>query len=408
MRAIGLSAAALLLANVLMGAPAPARAEEDGWDAAMEPADYEDDAPDPDDFDEALAPYGAWVDEPSYGSVWRPAVSIGWRPYVDGHWVWTAYGWTWIAPGPWGWTFHYGRWAYVPIQGWVWVPGTVWGPAWVDWYYGDGYVGWAPLAPFATHVTVINQFVFVRSPDFCARRLHVVGHRHVPGHVVRGWGRGRRHFRPPVPHEIERVSRHRVVRVSGRPRDTVAPRRGGGGRVHGEGRGGHGGARGARLRDHDGPRPNRPVSPRREREPDHTGAVSVGRAERGRRAVGGRERIVDPAPPADHGARGGVQVRRGRVGGAGPRLEHRHGGPATSPWRGQESGRTIRRDPGPSTFRAEQGRVRGGASMGIPAGERGSREGAGGHGGAARGGREGSGGHGGAARGGGHGQLGLR
>jgi hypothetical protein len=396
----------LLLAHgLLLG---PARAQDAAWGDAAASAEYEDDAPEPDDYGEALAPYGSWVDDPRYGSVWRPVVSVGWRPYVDGYWVWTTYGWTWMAPGPWGWTFHYGRWTYVGLHGWVWVPGTVWGPAWVDWYYGDGYVGWAPLAPFGTHVTVIDHFVFVRSPDFCARRLHVVGHRRVPGYVTRGFGRGRRHFRPPVPDEIERVSRHRVVRVAGRPRDTVAPRRHGGGRVHGEGRGGHGTERGARLRDHDGARVTRPVSPRR--APGHTGAVGAGRAPRGEHGQGrgrraaGPERIVDPAPPADHGTRGGVP-RRERVGGGGPRVEPRQGGSVTVPERGHGGGGNVRRDVRPS-FHVEQGTVRGGGSTGTHAGGRGAPEGGGGHGGAARGGREGAGGPGGAR--GAHGQLGLR
>ena len=34
-----------------------------------------------------------------------------------------------------------------PLVGWLWVPGTDWGPAWVSWQHGDGYVGWAPLPP---------------------------------------------------------------------------------------------------------------------------------------------------------------------------------------------------------------------------------------------------------------------
>jgi hypothetical protein len=34
-----------------------------------------------------------------------------------------------------------------PRFGWLWTPGTVWGPAWVSWQYGGGYVGWAPLPP---------------------------------------------------------------------------------------------------------------------------------------------------------------------------------------------------------------------------------------------------------------------
>lgn len=387
MRSIALSAAAFLLANVLTGRPAPASAQDDDWDDAVDSAEYEDDAPEPDDYDEALAPYGTWVDDARYGTVWRPVVTVGWQPYVHGRWVWTAYGWTWIAPDPWGWTFHYGRWTYLPIQGWVWVPGTVWGPAWVDWYYGDGYVGWAPLAPFATHVTVVDHFVFVQSPDFCARRLPVVGHRRVPGHVVRGWRR--RDFRPPVPEEIERVSRHRVVRVAGRPRETVAPRRHGGG----WGRGGHGEAR---VRDHDGPGANRPVAPRR--EPGHTGAVSAGRAPRPARGhgrgfeTGGRERIVDPAPPVPHGSPGGVHVRRERPDGTGPRVERGPGGSMTGPARGHDGGRAFRREPAPSS-RAEQGRTHGGEGTAVQAGERGGREGHGAHAGASRAP---------------HGQLGLR
>jgi hypothetical protein len=31
----------------------------------------------------------------------------------------------------------------------VWVPGDVWGPAWVAWRHGPGVVGWAPLPPEA-------------------------------------------------------------------------------------------------------------------------------------------------------------------------------------------------------------------------------------------------------------------
>ncbi len=30
---------------------------------------------------------------------------------------------------------------------WYWVPGTIWGPAWVTWRSNDMYIGWAPLPP---------------------------------------------------------------------------------------------------------------------------------------------------------------------------------------------------------------------------------------------------------------------
>jgi hypothetical protein len=101
-------------------------------------------------FYTALSPYGNWVFLPGYGYVWQPGgVGYGWRPYTNGHWVWTDYGWTWVSGYNWGWApFHYGRWAYTG-GGWYWVPGTAWGPAWVSWRTGPGYVGWAPLPPSA-------------------------------------------------------------------------------------------------------------------------------------------------------------------------------------------------------------------------------------------------------------------
>jgi hypothetical protein len=96
-----------------------------------------------------LAPYGYWVDRPSYGWVWVPRhIRHGWRPYSYGRWVYTDYGWTWASAEPFGWaTYHYGRWNLDPDYGWAWVPGTDWGPSWVSWQQGDGYIGWAPLPP---------------------------------------------------------------------------------------------------------------------------------------------------------------------------------------------------------------------------------------------------------------------
>ena len=99
-----------------------------------------------------LAAYGTWIDDPAYGSVWRPRdVPQAWQPYTYGHWVATDdYGWLWVSDWPWGAVpFHYGRWVLAAPYGWVWVPGTEWGPGWVAWRRGGGYVGWAPLPPQA-------------------------------------------------------------------------------------------------------------------------------------------------------------------------------------------------------------------------------------------------------------------
>src|SRR5262249_34845330 len=100
-------------------------------------------------FENDLAPYGNWVEVPSYGTCWVPArVAAGWQPYTVGEWAYTDYDWTWVSYAPWGGIpYHYGTWVWVSGYGWAWIPGTVWAPAWVTWCYSDSYVGWAPIPP---------------------------------------------------------------------------------------------------------------------------------------------------------------------------------------------------------------------------------------------------------------------
>jgi hypothetical protein len=89
---------------------------------------------------------GSWQYESTVGYVWVPRVVVGWVPYSNGRWAWTPYGWTWIPYEPWGWApFHYGRWDYSDSWGWYWMAGGSWGPGWVSWAVGGGYVGWCPL-----------------------------------------------------------------------------------------------------------------------------------------------------------------------------------------------------------------------------------------------------------------------
>ena len=99
-------------------------------------------------FYDQLAPYGSWTWIAPYGRIWVPAVGWGWRPYYYGQWVLTDWGWTFASDDPWGWAaYHYGRWNWAVGVGWYWIPGMVWGPAWVSWEYGAGYVTWCPLGP---------------------------------------------------------------------------------------------------------------------------------------------------------------------------------------------------------------------------------------------------------------------
>ena len=105
-------------------------------------------------FYQALAPEGTWHNDPSYGWVWTPAVAQAqsdWRPYAqDGHWTYTDQGWYWQSSYNWSWAaFHYGRWARSADYRWIWVPGTEWAPAWVNWRQSNDAYGWAPLPPEA-------------------------------------------------------------------------------------------------------------------------------------------------------------------------------------------------------------------------------------------------------------------
>lgn len=104
-------------------------------------------------FYDQLTPEGHWLNDDDYGYVWQPDVAVStssWRPYSDGHWVWTDRGWFWYSNEDFGWaTYHYGRWVLIDGVGWVWVPGREWAPAWVSWRHtdDDDYIGWAPLPP---------------------------------------------------------------------------------------------------------------------------------------------------------------------------------------------------------------------------------------------------------------------
>lgn len=234
-----LLAAALLVISPLLARPV--LAQEGSADIAPPPPPPDDDMGAPPDaeagpprgspsqqsFEQQLSPYGRWVDTPEYGRVWIPSgVGPDWQPYADGRWVDTAYGWTFVSAVPWGRVaFHYGRWGWRVGLGWYWVPGFVWGPAWVNWRWANGYACWSPLAPrgyvygrywpgwvvvpHAHFTSPIRHWVVPRSRvgfivrsarpirGFPSYRAHGLGGRgggwqrgHGGGH---GWGHGHRH-----------------------------------------------------------------------------------------------------------------------------------------------------------------------------------------------------------------------
>jgi hypothetical protein len=88
-----------------------------------------------------------------------PAVVVApvYRPYTNGQWIATDEGWYFKAPTPQEEiVHHYGRWAYSPTMGYVWVPGRVRSPAWVDWREDEDNIAWTPIPP---DVYVVNNIV---------------------------------------------------------------------------------------------------------------------------------------------------------------------------------------------------------------------------------------------------------
>ena len=175
------------------------------YDISTDPQDQQyDDGYEPNayqQFESQLSPYGAWQDVPSYGHVWMPSsrvVGYDFTPYASGgHWVMSDYGWTWVSDWDWGWApFHYGRWMVVGGYGWCWIPGTTWGPAWVNWRWGGGYVGWAPMGPRGVvigpprgvrspwHFTVAGQLGAIRPHFLPSRAVASVWHGTTPIHNV--------------------------------------------------------------------------------------------------------------------------------------------------------------------------------------------------------------------------------
>jgi hypothetical protein len=145
-------------------------------------------------FRPVLDPYGSWVSDPKYGTVWVPhreAVGADFAPYVSrGHWALTADDdWIWVSDYPFGWAvFHYGRWVWIGAGGWAWVPGRTYANAWVVWRVpsaGYAYVGWAPMPPSWVWMNGYAVTLWYGPPVpyvFCPSAY--VFNRHVHHHIV--------------------------------------------------------------------------------------------------------------------------------------------------------------------------------------------------------------------------------
>jgi hypothetical protein len=259
-------AAALALATLAF----PAAAQEDGWFEKPAPAPApappstsapsdkpplapsplleKDSAPPPED-DEAdrdpraltywnphLAPYGVWVDDPSYGRVWVPhahVVGTDFAPYVSsGHWALDENEeWIWVSDYPFGGVvFHYGRWVWISGRGWAWIPGMRYAPAWVAWRTpvgSYGYVGWAPLPPLWVWfggVAVVYSYGPYYPWVFC--HSEYLFHHHVHHHIFHDHYRiqhAARHTRPYRVASPRPVAGRVATRASPTPRAANVP-----------------------------------------------------------------------------------------------------------------------------------------------------------------------------------------
>lgn len=97
--------------------------------------------------------YGEWVWHDLYGYVWRPFLNDqrypwgSWQPYINGSW--TSYGseMFWVPGEPWGWVpYHLGIWMWDTNKGWVWLPGSLFAPAWAVWDFYAGFYSWRPYS----------------------------------------------------------------------------------------------------------------------------------------------------------------------------------------------------------------------------------------------------------------------
>ena len=145
------------------------------------------------DFREPLSPYGSWVDDSAYGTVWVPSTTVvgsDFAPYQSaGHWALDDNeDWMWVSDYDWGYIpFHYGRWVWLSSSGWGWIPGRTYAPAWVNWRVGEGgYLGWAPMPPaWYWYGGVATGLWVTPYAAYCFVPTAYAFHEHVSTYVVR-------------------------------------------------------------------------------------------------------------------------------------------------------------------------------------------------------------------------------
>ncbi|MGB7294804.1 MAG: DUF6600 domain-containing protein [Candidatus Aminicenantales bacterium] len=96
--------------------------------------------------------HGEWLWHDLYGYVWRPYLNDRrypwgtWQPYINGSWSSYDGEMFWVPAEPWGWVpYHLGIWMWDKSKGWVWLPGSMFAPAWAVWEFYHGMYAWRPF-----------------------------------------------------------------------------------------------------------------------------------------------------------------------------------------------------------------------------------------------------------------------
>lgn len=122
--------------------------------------------------------FGEWIWDRYLGYVWRPYLNDrsypggGWMPYYQGRWTSVQGQLFWVPSEAWGWVpYHLGIWIWNKKKGWLWIPGSVFAPAWVDWSFSRGLFCWRPWSIIDWYSYAVYQdgyfpyFIHLTHPD---------------------------------------------------------------------------------------------------------------------------------------------------------------------------------------------------------------------------------------------------
>jgi len=127
--------------------------------------------------------YGEWVWDNLYGYVWVPYFNQyfpwgNWDPYFYGNWREINGQLFWVPGEPWGWVpYHLGLWTWDKNRGWMWLPGSLFAPAWVTWDFFMGFYCWRPWS-------FLDWYFYPMYDSYAYNRYYYNWYSNVPGESI--------------------------------------------------------------------------------------------------------------------------------------------------------------------------------------------------------------------------------